>query len=273
MVNAMNSDGLFFTIAEAARMVGVSPATLRNWERRGLLTPERTPSGHRRFSVADIASLRQLHAPAGHPTRPDGGADREAEQLPPFVRTSETARDGAPEWARTLKRLRTELGYSLRKVSGLTGLSASFISTIERGQANPSVAALQKLTSAYGISIVELMGGSVSTPKALVRSGERKVYDVTAGVVMEQLNFGPHQMELHLFTVEPGAGTGETYHHAGEEFIFLLSGELVVWIDHIERYAMTAGDVLYFESTRPHEWINPGEAPAVFLGVNTPATF
>ena len=35
----------------------------------------------------------------------------------------------------------------------------------------------------------------------------------------------------------------------------------------------TNGDVLYFKSTRPHEWTNPGDEPAVFLGVNTPPTF
>ena len=265
-VNDMSSRDLVFTIAEAARMVGVSPATLRNWEQRGLLTPVRTPTGHRRFSVADIASLRQIHNKAVS-EQPRG---KDHEEL--SVQGAATS-EGTPEWALALKRLRTSLGYSLRQASTKTGLSASFISTIERGLANPSVAALQKLTAAYGTSIVELMGGAVSTPKALVRLDERKVYDVTAGVTMEQLNFGPHQMELHMFTVEPGAGTGETYHHVGEEFILLLSGELVVWLDRIERYAMQAGDVLYFQSARPHEWTNPGQEPAVFLGVNTPATF
>jgi hypothetical protein len=103
----------------------------------------------------------------------------------------------------------------------MTTLSPSFISEIERRQANPSVAALQKLTASYGVSIVELMEEPVNEPRTLVRVDDRQVYAVTAGVRMEQLNFGPHQMELHLFTVDPGAGTGETYHHAGEEFIFL----------------------------------------------------
>ncbi len=45
----------------------------------------------------------------------------------------------------------------MRQAAALTGLSASFISGIERGLANPSVAALQKLTAAYGVSIVDLV--------------------------------------------------------------------------------------------------------------------
>jgi excisionase family DNA binding protein len=270
----MSRQEIVFTITEAARLVGVSPSTLRNWEKRGLLAAERTASGHRRFTLADVAVLRRLHD--GHvATDPAGDVRQLQTQAPGTAHVGSPSPDhgGTPAWAHHLRRLRTQGRCSLRQVSARTGLSASFISMVERGLANPSVAALQKLTAAYGTSIVELMGGSSPTPLALVRRDDRKVYDVTPGVSMEQLNFGPHQMELHLFTVEPGAGTGETYHHPGEEFIFLLAGQLVVWLDHIERYAMAAGDVLYFESGRPHEWVNPGTEPAVFLGVNTPATF
>lgn len=267
----MSEVDLLFTIAEAARMVGVSPSTLRHWERLGRIAPSRTERGHRRYNLADIATLRELQ---DHRHNASIGATDGSGDLAQSATTGNaTSRDGVPAWAQSLKKLRTDLGYSLREASARTSLSASFISTIERGQANPSVAALQKLTAAYDTSIIELMDGATATPKPLVRVDERKVYDVTVGVTMEQLNFGPHQMELHLFRVEPGAGTGETYHHAGEEFIFLLSGELLVWLDHVERYAMATGDVLYFESWRPHAWMNPGEQEAVFLGVNTPATF
>jgi DNA-binding transcriptional MerR regulator len=46
------------TIAEAARAVGVSPYTIRYYERAGLLAPiERNGSGHRRFSQADVEWL------------------------------------------------------------------------------------------------------------------------------------------------------------------------------------------------------------------------
>jgi hypothetical protein len=45
-------------------------------------------------------------------------------------------------------------------------------------------------------------------------------------------------MEHDLFTVEPGAGSGETHSHEGEEFIVLLTGESVVWVDRVERYTL-----------------------------------
>jgi DNA-binding transcriptional MerR regulator/quercetin dioxygenase-like cupin family protein len=270
-LDAMNDGEIAFSISEAADMLGVSTSTLRAWEAHGVITPRRTESGHRRYTVDDVEFLRRMSERTHAGVRGREGQD--SADLDAASERQETQEVHPPDWAVRLRHLRQELGYSLREAAARTSLSASFISTIERGQANPSIAALQKLTAAYGTSIVELMGGASATSRMLVRPQDRQTYDKTAGVVMEQLNFGLHQMELHLFTVDPGAGTGETYHHVGEEFIFLLSGELVVWIDRIERFHLQAGDVLYFESTRPHEWLNPGDEPAVFLGVNTPATF
>ncbi|MEX2659499.1 MAG: MerR family transcriptional regulator [Acidimicrobiales bacterium] len=48
-------------IGEVAKRTSVPPATLRVWERRyGVLQPERTPGGHRRYTTADVRRIRQL---------------------------------------------------------------------------------------------------------------------------------------------------------------------------------------------------------------------
>lgn len=50
-----------FTIGEVASVVGVSPHTIRAWERRhGLLTPQRTASRQRRYSPRDVELLLQV---------------------------------------------------------------------------------------------------------------------------------------------------------------------------------------------------------------------
>src|SRR6059036_2297385 len=47
----------------AAAMLGVSPNTLRSWERRfGFPTPRRTQGGHRQFELTEIEALRQAFA-------------------------------------------------------------------------------------------------------------------------------------------------------------------------------------------------------------------
>ena len=48
-----------YRTAEAARMLGVHPSTLRRWDKKGILTPSiRTPTGERRYTEADI---REAH--------------------------------------------------------------------------------------------------------------------------------------------------------------------------------------------------------------------
>jgi MerR family transcriptional regulator, heat shock protein HspR len=47
-------------ISVAARMAGMHPQTLRQYDRLGLVCPERTPGGGRRYSVRDVAMLREI---------------------------------------------------------------------------------------------------------------------------------------------------------------------------------------------------------------------
>lgn len=266
------SSALEFGISEAARMVGVSAATLRAWERDGLIQPLRTAAGYRRFSVEDLEHLRRVRN-----LRDVQGfnvpAIRRALGQPAAAANGRGGSRQTDHHSRRLRELRVERGLSLRQASVRTGLSPSFISLIERGMANPSVAVLQKLTASYGTSIGELLGGGTSTSQKLIRPLDRQVSDAAAGVKLEQLTFGNRLMEVHVFTVAPGAGSEEAYQHVGEEFIYMLDGTLEVWLDGMERYNLQAGDILYFESTQAHRWANSGDRPAVFLGVNTPATF
>src|SRR3989344_4113365 len=45
------------SITDAAKQLGISTKTLRRWEKRGLVTPSRTPGGQRRYSEADLTSI------------------------------------------------------------------------------------------------------------------------------------------------------------------------------------------------------------------------
>lgn len=52
----MKDKNTMLSIGEAAELLGVSVQTLRNWEKRGYIQSERTPSGHRRYALSDIRS-------------------------------------------------------------------------------------------------------------------------------------------------------------------------------------------------------------------------
>ena len=48
---------MHLTISEASSFIGVSPSTLRRYERQGLIQPKRTVGGHRRYLIADLRTL------------------------------------------------------------------------------------------------------------------------------------------------------------------------------------------------------------------------
>lgn len=49
------------TIGEVARLTGVNPVTLRAWQRRfGLVTPQRTPKGHRLYSAEQVEEIKEI---------------------------------------------------------------------------------------------------------------------------------------------------------------------------------------------------------------------
>ena len=101
---------------------------------------------------------------------------------------------------------------------------------------------------------------------------ERKVLEAGAGVRMELLAWGDTVMEPHLFRIAPEAGSGDPYTHEGEEFIYVLRGDLEIAVDG-EEYRLKPGDSFYFESRNEHHWKNPGKKETLVLWVNTPPTF
>lgn len=56
----MAEDAKVLIISVAARMAGMHPQTLRQYDRLGLVCPERTAGGGRRYSVRDVAMLREI---------------------------------------------------------------------------------------------------------------------------------------------------------------------------------------------------------------------
>ena len=52
-----------YRTAEAAKLLGIHPSTLRRWDKKGILTPSyRTPTGERRYTEADLEAGRNTPA-------------------------------------------------------------------------------------------------------------------------------------------------------------------------------------------------------------------
>ena len=135
------------------------------------------------------------------------------------------------------------------------------------------MAVLQKLTAGLGLTLNNLVKPSLPAC-TLVRVVDAKMLDIgVSGVRIDNLAPGAKFLEPQLFTVAPGSGSGGSYTHEGEEFLYMLEGTLEIWLDDNEHYRLGPGDSLCFPSTRSHRWRNPGKKPARVIWVNTPPTF
>jgi DNA-binding transcriptional MerR regulator/quercetin dioxygenase-like cupin family protein len=258
-------------IGAAARHVGVSPSALRLWERQGLVRPTRSHGRYRLYSDRDLERLREVRRLREVDQLNAAGIRRALDD--PTLAGAHTDRrlDG-----RLFRQLRNDRGLSLREASERSGLSVSFLSALERGVSGASVATIQRLTTAYGTTMLELFGSSGTvTADRLVRAGQAPVLRLGGeSVRIEQLSRGATQLEPQLFVLAPGATSEGAYAHAGEEFLYLLSGALTVWVGDDETYQLTrAGDALSFPSTLPHRWRNDAGGETRLLWINTPPTF
>jgi transcriptional regulator with XRE-family HTH domain len=185
--------------------------------------------------------------------------------------TIKPAANGISSIGPRLRRLRTQRGRGLAEVATAAGISVGFLSALERSQMSASVGTLRRLARYYRTNILDFFDATESNTR-LVRPPKRKVLEAGPGVRMELLAWGNKVMEPHLFRIKPHAGSGESYAHEGEEFLFVLRGELRIALDG-EEYHLKRGDSFYFESSTPHHWKNPGRSETWLLWVNTPPTF
>jgi DNA-binding transcriptional MerR regulator/quercetin dioxygenase-like cupin family protein len=255
-------------ISEVARRVGISSSALRAWEALGLVSPHRTESRYRLYAEADVRLLQRAVFL------------RRAKGLNPAAIVHVLKRQGvvsataetAPLPGQRFRRLRTRRGLSLAEVARATKVSVGFLSALERGQMRSSISTLRRIARFYRTNILSLFETATENPR-LVRPGQRKVLETTPGVRMELLAWGQTAMEPHLFRIKPGGGSGESYSHEGEEFLHILRGDFEIWLNSKEHYRLKPGDSLYFESSTPHRWRNPGRSETWLLWVNTPPTF
>lgn len=260
-----------YRISEAARRVGVSPSALRQWERQGLVRPARSGSRYRLYSDADVEHLCSVRR-----MRQDEHVNA------PGIRHMLGEQRGSSHGdrhvdGRLLRRLRTRKGLTLRQAARESGLSVSFVSALERGITGASVATLQRLTASYGTTLLELLGDDRHATQAdrIVHVGGRDVLELAGGGVrIEQLARNARQLEPQLFVLSAGASSDGAYAHEGEEFIYLLSGAVTVWVGDTECHRLVdEGDALTFPSTIPHRWRNDAAGESRLLWINTPPTF
>ncbi len=160
-----------------------------------------------------------------------------------------------------IKALREQKQFSLKDLADRTGFSTALISQMENHLVSPSLGALINLANALDVKVGNFFGETQEEPFAIVRKDERKTVSrfaskegVKYGYSYESLGFEKknRRMEPFIVTLEPATiRTSKTSTHEGEEFIFVLEGEMEVILgDHND--ILYPGDSIYYDSTIPH---------------------
>ena len=193
-------------------------------------------------------------------------------------RAGSSAPPGAPalDLGRRLRAERLGQGMGLREMARRIGISASALSQIETGKAQPSVSKLFDIVNRLGVSVDGLLAGHDGGPQVVVgrgqegffslqRADDHETLELESGVLWRRLTAGSYPgVEFLHVEYRPGAcssADGTFMRHAGQELGYLLSGRLRVDVG-FDSHELGPGDSISFPATTPHRLRNDGPEPA-----------
>lgn len=174
-----------------------------------------------------------------------------------------------------IRAVRETKALSLQDVAQRTGFSELTIAQIETGEILPPLGDMVKLARALEMKMGYLLVQGESKPYTVVHKKNRKTvsrYDsqktLRYGYTYESLapEKKERNMEPFLVTLEPISEDESPSTHDGEEFIFVLEGEIEVILGD-KREILSAEDSIYYDSTLPHRVRAYGDQIARILAV------
>ena len=172
-----------------------------------------------------------------------------------------------------IRDLRNRNGFTQQELADRTELTKGFISQLERGQVSPSVVTLLDLIECLGTTASEFFKETEEERVVFSEEGFFEKVDEAGNSIQWIVPTAQrYQMEPLLVVVEPKQSLFEDKPHDGEEFGYLISGRLTLYIGD-KAYSVKEGESFYYPAKWKHRIENPGSKPAKFIWVSTPPTF
>ncbi|WP_055479936.1 cupin domain-containing protein [Sphaerimonospora mesophila] len=176
---------------------------------------------------------------------------------------------------RRIRQVRQAKGMSLRELSAKAGLSHGFLSQVERGLSSLALTSMSSVAAALGLSVRDFLAGSPA-------EADGSYWWIQRGAeAAETLQIGDRyyrflskrsahlQLEPMLVRIHAGERWDREGVHEGEEFAYVLEGELVVTVDGVD-HLLGPGDSVHLRSSIPHSIRNDGTATVTVVSVLTP---
>ncbi len=179
-----------------------------------------------------------------------------------------------------LKSIRNKKGLTLAVLSELTGFPVSTLSKLENGKTELTVDKLLRITLALGVNVADLFASPPSTKEKGEQSRRRSITRADEGNTVSSHTGDYTHLASDLLSkqIKPIIGQikaksieefGEFHRHAGEEFLYVLEGELLLYTDTYGPTHLKVGDSIYFDSSMGHAYIAKGNRPCRIMTVSS----
>jgi transcriptional regulator with XRE-family HTH domain len=179
------------------------------------------------------------------------------------------------EVGKQLRAVRTAFGLSQRELARRAGVTNGMVSLIEQDRVSPSVGSLQKILSAFPMTMAEFFTRDMQDRQDVVFRAD-ELPDVGTRDIQYRLvaaSRRERKMSILWESYAPGTDTGEDLlTHSGEEGGVIIDGELELTVAG-ETQLLGPGDAYYFDSRLPHRFRNTGQVPVRIVSANSPPTF
>jgi len=174
--------------------------------------------------------------------------------------------DVATRLGRNVRTLREARGMTQAQMAKLAQLPRATWTNMESGGANPTLTVLDRVATAFQVTIEEL----VAAPRSEARHYANKdvVTKLRGAATIRKLLPDPIPgMEIDRFELPRGAKMAGVPHTPGtREYLTCESGEILL-VASGEEYRLAPGDVVAFRGDQRHSYANPGVKPAVAYSV------
>jgi transcriptional regulator with XRE-family HTH domain len=168
----------------------------------------------------------------------------------------------------TLQRLRQARALSLRTLASMTQFSPSFLSQVENGQTSPSIASLDRLAGALGLTLADFFDEvSAGENPVVVRAADRKAFR-SGWSKAKFASLVPHgslqRLDGLLITLAPGGRSGKRAASLPyEQLVLVTEGEVTLTLG-TDEFVLGDGDAAAIPAGCDHRWQNDSRASATF---------
>ena len=180
--------------------------------------------------------------------------------------------------AQRLRALRQARDWTLKQAAAATGVAASTLSKIENSLLSPTYDNLIKIAAGLDLDVAELFTASDAHMgtgrRSLSRQGEGRQYETPyydhrlLCTALSHKRMMPFQTRVKARAFDDFQDWSR---HGGEEFVYVLEGEVQLYTEFYEPARLKAGESFYIDSRMGHRVISLSENDAIVLWVSTHA--